>query len=168
MTVAIRKGDATDLDAFVELLCMVRDSMPVKAWFYVDSKEEIRCQMDAGIMHMWVAVDGERIVAAFDLLVPGLRKINYGYDLGLSEKELLQVVHMDSVAVHPDYRGQGLQEKLMQTAEKWLQGKNKHILLCTVHPDNRFSLNNVQKLGYRIQKKTGIYGSVRYILRKDI
>lgn len=168
MAVEIRKGSRSDLDAFVELLYTVRESMPVKEWFYLDSKDEFWQQMEEGIMELWLAMDGDKVVGAFDLLVPGMREINYGYELGFSEQELLQVVNMDSAAVHPDYQGQGIQRRLLLTAESWLKEQGSRILLCTVHPENRFSLQNALKIGYTIQKEVPIYGSVRYILRKDI
>ena len=168
MTTEIRKGTAGDLDAFVNLLYTVRENMPVKEWFYLDSPEEYRQQMEAGIMELWLAVDGETVAGAFDLLVPGLRDFNYGYELGFSEEELLSVVNMDSAAVHPHYQGQGIQRKLLLAAEDWLKAQGSRILLCTIHPENRFSLQNALKIGYQIQKQVDIYGSVRYILRKDI
>ena len=168
MEITIRKGTASDIDGFVDLLHRVHAAMTEKEWFYIDSPEEIRQQMESGIMELWLAMDGDRVVGAFDLLVPGLRDCNYGYELGFSEEELRKVVNMDSAAVDPDYRGLGLQLKLLNVAEAWLKEQGSRILLCTVHPDNRFSLQNVQSLGYGIQKKVAIYGSVRYVLRKNI
>ena len=94
-----------------------------------------------------------------------MEKFNLGYDLNFSAEDLMRVVHMDTAAVHPDYRGQKLQHRMMLHAEKELAGK---ILLCTIHPDNRYSLNNVLKQGYTIEKKLEKYGSIRYLLRKDL
>ena len=168
MSIVIRKGHQSDTEKFICLLQNVRESMEHKAWFYLDPPEDVRDMMENGTMELWVAEDGERLVAAFDILRPGLQEFNYGYDLGFSEKELMQVINMDSAAVHPDYRGQGLQRKLIQTAESAIQGEGKRLLLCTVHPDNRFSLQNVLNQGYTVQKKLAKYGSVRYIRRKDI
>jgi len=168
MSVTIKKGTSSDVGALVDLLCAVRETMPVKEWFYVDTPEEFCHQMDEGIMELWLATDEDRIVGAFDLLVPGLREINYGYALGFTKEELLRVVNMDSVAVDPEYQGQGIQRKLLQTAEDWLKEQGNRILLCTIHPDNCYSLQNGLKLGYEIQKQLPVYGSVRYILRKDI
>ena len=168
MSIEIRKGTSADLDAYAELLYNVHKNMSNKEWFYLDSREELQQQMDEGIMELWLAVDGEMVVGAFDLLVPGLRPINYGYALGFTKEELLQAVNMDSAAVHPDYRGRGIQRKLLQMAEVWLKEQGKRILLCTVHPENTYSLGNVRNLGYTVQKKIPIYGSVRYVLRKDI
>ena len=75
---------------------------------------------------------------------------------------------MDTAAVHRDYRGLGLQRQLVQIAEQTLIGQGRRILLTTVHPDNHYSLHNMQKQGYQIQKRVSKYGSERYILRKDI
>lgn len=167
MPLEIRKGTIADIPAHIALLREVREAMTHKEWFFLDTPEEVHQMMADGIMELWVAMDGNRLAGVFDILTPGLADFNYGYDLGLSEEELLRVIHMDTAAVHPDYRGLGLQRKLIATAEAEIAGRGANILLCTVHPENRFSLNNVLKQGYAIQKQLPKYGSVRYILRKD-
>jgi len=168
MKLTIRKGGAGDLERFISLLEEVRAGMEHQEWFYLDPPDFVREAMEQGSMELWVAMDGDTMAAALDILRPGMESYNYGFDLGLSEEELLRVVNMDSAAVHPDYRGQGLQARLIQCAEEQLKQEGNRILLCTVHPDNRFSLQNVQNQGYVIQKKLAKYGSVRYLLRKDI
>lgn len=168
MNIEIRKGDRNDTENFIKLLYDVQAAMPHKEWFYLDPPEEIREMMADGTMRLWVAMDGERLAGAFDILIPGLDEYNYGYDLGFGEEELLRVINMDTAAVHPDYRGQGLQKRLMQAAEKEICRMGQRILLCTVHPDNQFSLQNVLKQGYAVQKREEKYGSIRYVLRKDL
>ena len=168
MSMVIRKGSGRDTDNLIRLLQQVRESMEHKEWFYLDPPENVQKMMENGAMQLWVAMDGARLAAAFTMIIPGQEEDNYGYDLGFSEEQLLKVINMDTAAVHPDYRGQGLQKKLMQTAEAEIAKEGERILLCTVHPENRFSLQNVLSQGYTIQKKLEKYGSVRYILRKDI
>ena len=168
MELCFRKGTAADTENFIQFLEEVKEAMPQQDWFYLDPSDTVREMMADGTMELWVAMDGDRIAAAFDILHPGLASFNYGYDLQLTEEELLQVVHMDTSAVHRDYRGMGLQRKMAQTAEEALSGQGRRILLCTVHPENRYSLNNMLQQGYTVQKRVNKYGSERFVLRKNI
>lgn len=166
--IIIRRGTREDTESFIRLLSEVRQGMTHKEWFYLDAPEEVREMMENGTMQLWVAMDGDRLAGAFDALVPGLEAYNYGYQLGFSAEELLRVVNMDTAAVHPDYRGQHLQRQLLQAAEEALSGTGKKHLLCTIHPENIYSLQNALAQGYTIQKILPMYGSIRHILRKDI
>lgn len=168
MDITIRKGTMADADAFIRLLHDVKNTMANQEWFFLDPDGEIRDMMRSGKMQLWVAEDGERIAGAFDLIYPGLDTYNYGYDLDFEEEQLLRVIQMDTAAVHPDYRGLGLQKRLMKEAEQEILRKPRRILLCTIHPDNKYSLQNVLKQGYTIEKRIAKYGSVRYVLRKDL
>ena len=165
MEIQIRKIGMEELDKYLEFSHIVKDMMTQDDWFFLDPDEEVREMMEYDRVSIWLAEDGDRIAAVFCIVYPGMEDFNIGYDLGFTEGDLKRVVHMDTAAVHPDYRGQGLQNRMMRHAEAELKGK---ILLCTIHPDNCYSLNNVLKLGYTIEKKTERYDSVRYILRKDL
>jgi len=168
MEILIRKGKTEDTEAFIRLLQEVREGMDHKEWFYLDPPDFVREAMKNGKMQLWVAMDGDRLVGAFNLLVPGQEDYNYGYDLGFSQEQLLQVVNMDTAAVHPQYRGRKLQQRLLEEAEKEVRSWGNRILLCTIHPENRYSLNNALNLGYTVQKVLRKYDSVRCLLRKDI
>ena len=165
MDIQIRKIGREEVHKYLEFLHEVKAMMEQDEWFFLDPDEEVYELMDQGAMGIWLAEDKDQIAAVFCVVYPGRREFNLGYDLGFSEDELSSVVHMDTAAVHPNYRGHGLQQRMMLHAEQELAGK---ILMCTIHPDNRYSLNNVLKQGYSIEKKTEKYGSVRYILRKDL
>lgn len=164
----IRKGTPADTERFLTLLQLVRACMVQKEWFYMDPPEDVRKMIEDGTMEFWVAMEDNCLAGAFSIIYPGLTEMNYGYDLDFSEEDLLRVVNMDTAAVHPDFRGRGLQKRLMQTAEQAISETGHKILLCTVHPDNRYSLQNVCNQGYVIQKRLEKYGSVRYVLRKDL
>lgn len=168
MELKFRKGTLEDVERFTAFLEEVKAEMTQQEWFYLDPPDTVREMLADGTMELWVAMDDNRMAAAFDILHPGLASFNNGYDLGLTEEELTHVVHMDTSAVQKNYRGMGLQRKMVQTAETALTGQGRKILLCTVHPDNCYSLNNMLKQGYTIQKRVAKYGSERLVLRKDI
>lgn len=168
MNLTFHKGIYEDTQLLIPFLEEIKAEMQEQDWFYLDSPDVIREMMTDGTMELWLTTDDTRLAAIFTILHPGLQSHNYGYDLDLSEEELQLVIHMDTAAVHRDYRGLGLQGKMVQMAEKELSGKGRKILLSTVHPENRFSLNNMLRLGYEIQKRVNKYGSERYILRKEI
>lgn len=168
MEITIRKGSLSDTEEFVALLQEVWQGMPHKEWLYLDPPEEVRQMMAEGTMELWVAMDGARMAAAFGILHPGFASCNYGYDLEFSESDLLRVINMDTVAVRQPYRGMGLHNRLMQVIEQEIARRGPGILLCTVHPDNHFSLHNFLAYGYSIKRKLDKYGSVRYVLRKDL
>ena len=164
LEIQIRKGGLSELEDFIRLTHDIQDAMAKTEWFAIDPDEETRELAYAGDLRFWVAEAEGRMAGVFSIICPGLRDFNLGYELGLTEQELERVIHMDTAAVHPDFRGHGLQRRLIGAAEPELRGK---ILLCTIHPDNIFSLQNMQKLGYTIEKKVARYGSIRYILRKN-
>lgn len=168
MKMSFRKGSVSDTETLIRFLNEIKNHMPQKQWFYVDPPELLRAMMLDGTMELWLAENQNEVAALFTILYPGLAEYNYGYDLNFSKSELLHVVHMDTAAVHPDYRGMGLQKKMMDLAERELSEKGNKILLTTVHPDNHYSLRNMLSLGYEIQARVRKYGSERYVLRKDI
>ena len=168
MNITIRKGSIADTESMLQLLHKVKDGMEEQAWFFLDPDEEIRSMMESGAMQLWLAEDEGRLAAIFDYIIPGLNSYNYGYDLNFSEEDLLRVVQMDTAAVDPAYRGLKLQKTLMQRAEQEIRQVPGRILLSTIHPDNSYSLNNLLAQSYSIEKKVAKYGSVRYVLRKDL
>ena len=168
MKLEFRQGTPADTEALICFLTDIKKGMKQQNWFYLDPPDVTREMMANGSMQLWLALEGERIAAICSILYPALEECNYGHALGMAEEDLLQVVQIDTVAVYPDYRGMGLQRLLVCTAENALGGHGEKILLSTVHPDNQYSLNNMLKLGYKIQRRINLYGSERFVLRKNI
>ena len=69
----------------------------------------------------------------------------------LSEQKA-QTVIMDSAVVFKKFRGNGLQGKMLAFCLDYLKGKGYHYYMCTIHPDNQYSLHNMQGGGFEIVK----------------
>lgn len=55
--------------------------------------------------------------------------------------------------VHPKYRGQGLQQKLIRARVDFLQSKKVNKANVWVRPENTYSLNNLIEQGFRFVKE---------------
>ncbi|MCM1320888.1 MAG: GNAT family N-acetyltransferase [Bacteroides sp.] len=89
---------------------------------------------------------------------------NYGYDLNLSEQDLLQCVNFELAVVHPEWRGNGLQKMLLERCLDYQRRRGFSIAAAVTAPDNIFSRRNIESLGFsefcRKEKYGGYYRSV--------
>lgn len=117
------------------------------------------------------SADTREEIAGFLMVdFPGIDAHNLGTYLSMSDAQLAKVAHMDSVVILPKYRGNGLQHKLMETAERIIKKETDYrILLATVHPENVYSLRNATDRGFRAAKEVTAYGTYqRYVMIKEI
>lgn len=136
--------------------------------FYFDDYDFYKHHLDKGGKILGCYVN-DTLIAYGVLIFPGFDDDNLGYDFKLEKDELLKVAHLDSVAVHPDYRGNKLQYKLFSLLEKISIEKGYKYLCSTVSPTNKFSLNNLLKLGLEIKIEKEKYdGKNRLILYKAL
>lgn len=108
--------------------------------------------------------------AAFLLVrFPGSEKDNLGRSLNLTPSQLLQVAHMETVVVSKAYIGHGLQRALLCEGERRAAAMGFRYLMATVHPDNLYSLNNFERLGYKKIELAVKYGGLpRWIMGKTV
>lgn len=166
---ALRLAEKQDIDGIFYVMEQVRDTIANQEWFVADDRDYIRRHIDgnAGFTVVAGTKDG-RIAAFFTIDYPGTRADNLGYDIGLPAEECLRTAHMDTVGVLPEYRGNHLMARLLELAETVLSKTGYRHLMCTIHPDNRYSLDNMKSHGYEIMATKEKYGGfMRHILYKQ-
>lgn len=167
----LKKAAASEYEAVVQLIQTVVKEMPNKAWFAADGADHTRMMLSLGEGTAYVAhcLETDEIAGVFLTVVPGDSPENLGNDIGLNENLHPLVVHMDVACVLPKYRGYGLQKKLMLHAEEIMKAKGYRYFCCTIHPENKYSLNSATALGYEIQTICEKYGGyLRAVLMKEI
>ena len=174
MEFIFEKAIPEDTEHLASLVKEVWKTITHKEWFALYPQETRHYIND--LFHtqkgcIWKALDNSsgQIAGMFIATYPGIASDNLGYDIEFPEFRLFQVAHMDTVIVRPHHRGYGLQQRLTLLAEQELQSEGFRYFMCTIHPDNIFSINNMRKCGYKIVKKVFKYGGLpRFILLKTI
>jgi len=179
------------IDISIQKIKEIWAKMPTPEWFAMDSDEEIRDYFTSGKSWLYVAkekmsedsidladsefhnderdFDCPEFAGLFTTIFPGTGPENLGRDLGFSDEDLMKSAHMETVVIAPKYRGHHLQARLMAKAEEDLNAAGYKHLLCTIHPENPYSMNNALSLGYKVEKLVEKYGGLpRNILLKEI
>jgi len=112
---------------------------------------------------------GDTLAAYAVLDFPGLADDNFGRRIGVPENELLRSAVLDACVVHPNFRGHGLQSRLCALREKHALRFGCLHLYASVHPENTYSLSNMQSIGMNVVltvEKSG--GRLRNIVYKKL
>lgn len=167
MDFRIRQASLNDIDGIMEIMEEARCNTEHPEWFVADDAEFVKAHLeDKGFVIVAETPDG-RIAGFFLVKEPELEE-NLGTYLGFTKDQLARVAVMDSAAVGSRFRGHGLQGKMLEAAEAVLDKERFSYLMCTIHPDNRYSLHNMCSHGYEVKMKTKCYGGLeRYILLKE-
>src|SRR5690625_3056081 len=145
--------------------------MPNKKYLSKLSKEEYEYIL-AGqglILGTFVAED---LIAIRALLIPKLEDPEHlGYEVGLSQDQFSNLIYQEISLVHPDYRGNRLQQLLARLIMEQLdeQFPNVRYISCTVAPFNIPSLLDKFRQDMYIKSLKVIYDhQLRYIFFKDL
>lgn len=169
--IEIFQAGRESLEEAVRLVRNTAEKMKEKSWFVAESLEEFDRWMRKNQGWLYVARDRSsgQLAGMFFVVLPGMEEENLGYDIGMQGRQLYECAIMDTVVVLPEYRGMHLQYEMMQTAERKLHKEGYRYLLCTVHPENKFSRENVKRQGYKkILTKEKYGGFLRDIWMKEL
>lgn len=166
-------------DSIDEMICLqqnIYDGLPNKDVLAIDQPEEIIKAIKSGGFIIGVHNSSHQLIAYRYIAIPQIEKNNMGYDLHLPYNEMTKVAHLETTIVHPDYRGNGIQSKTLQSAFPILKEKGIQHVICTVSPFNLFSLMNIMKNGLKIKVLAKKYGHSldgsdglwRFILHKNL
>lgn len=171
MKFIFKEATKNDIVALSQLIREVWENLEHKEWFALyDDNNYIHELLESRKGSAWKAIDPTtgHMAGLYIITYPGTDPDNLGIDIGLPEPELSRVAHMDAIVVHPLYRGQGLQQQLTLFAEQELVDNGSRYFMCTIHPDNIYSKNNMERCGYKVMKQVVKYGGLpRLILFKQ-
>ena len=171
-TFTIRLAGPEDAVKVHDIMAKAYESLSDKSFFICDDLpyvENIINNPQEGFALLCMADDKP----AGTLLVrfPGFREDNLGRDLSLGEDKLMNVVHMESAAVLPEFRGNGIQKKLLFYGKDYLAEHFPDIryIAATVTPLNMPSRKSFKAAGFKdMLTKEKYNGYMRIILLNNM
>lgn len=163
----LRLADSSDVAEIYNMMKTVYDGLENKELFVCDDMEFVKLHIqEKGFIVVACEENGD-MAGCFIFRYPGLDEDNLGRDIGLEDSCLTKVVHMESAAVMPKFRGLRLQYKMLKFGEDCIDKEKYRYFLATVSPDNPASAKTLEKAGFEniiTKKKYG--GLLRMIYCK--
>ncbi|MDD5092258.1 MAG: GNAT family N-acetyltransferase [Candidatus Wallbacteria bacterium] len=155
------------LDRFLALQTEVAGPVPDHSVFHPDTPDELAA---------WLSVPGAAFAALYDDLLAGYTIASFpveksghpGLDIGIPEAEFSSCLVIETSIVHPDFRGRGLQQRMIKDLiESWIQKGVSHVFsYCS--PKNPASLKSLLRCGLGIRKTVLKFGGFeRCLLHMD-
>ena len=165
-----KKATTNDSHLISETMKRIHKNMENKDLYVIDSEEFIRESIDGIHGFGLLAIENDILAGYFIVRFPAFdEKEHLGDYIGLDTEQKKLSVYMDSAAVLPEFRGQGLQNRMLTECENLLAETIYKHALSTISPHNTASLRSLIKNGYKVVKTAKLYeGLERNILYKEL
>ena len=149
-----------ELETVLNFQKEIIDNMPNKDWFVPLTKEEFLTPIN-GRDNAYFFIHNQQIIGLLVLTcdIPDILK---EYKLPSDNYMLI-----DSVMVKDEYRGFGLQQQMLDFAYERAIKLGVDGLVASIHPDNRYSMDNFVKQKYELLHVLTIHGGKRNIMIKN-
>lgn len=165
--IILRRAYPSEAEIIADLMTEVHERLTDKSLFVCDNLDFIREHIQNSGMAV-AAFSEDRMIGCMLVRFPGGEEDNLGLDVGLTD-ELDRVAHMESSAVLPEYRGRGLQYRMIMFAESLIDKDRYDVFMSTVSPYNAASCRSFEKAGYSaVLTKEKYGGYLRRIYMKRL
>lgn len=163
----VRKAQYNDVPEIMNIINVTVENLPNKNMFYADTKEFVEEHIEEKGFSL-VATTEDKIAGYILVRFPKQDDDNLGKHVK-ENIDLNKVAHMESTAVLPEFRNNGIQKLLLQKAEENLKETDYCYYMGTVDPNNEYSLRTLVGRKYNIIDTVEKYGGLRRnIMYKEI
>lgn len=124
-------------------------------------------QIGGGIAGVMVLYSGKQAIALDSNLVQWLRS-KTSEQIDIPPEAHSDEFYIDTVCVHPDFRGQGMGTLLLEHAEKIAQEAGFDKLTLNVEEEKEAAIRLYERIGYRVTEPWTIYGGVFHHMVKRL
>lgn len=163
----IRQATSEDAQEIYRVMQTVHNRLADKSIYVCDSWEDVKAMLTGNGFGVVALNKKQKIVGCLLCKYPGDSQENLGRDIRLPEPELAKVVHAEAAVVLEEYRGNSLQSKMLQLAERIIDKEKYRFLLATVSPENPASFKTLEQNGFKhIVTKEKYGGLIRRVYHK--
>ena len=162
------------VDEVVKLQQLVKDDLNNPETYVMDSKEFLLNEILPQGKGFMIGVFSEgSLIALRTISFPAPdSEYNLAAELDIPKNELNKVAVLEATIVHPDYRGNRLQRKMLGYTLPRLEEKGYIHVCSTISPYNYPSLSSVMSFGLTIRDlkiRGGVYGGkLRFLLARNL
>lgn len=159
--IKIKTATPAELNILMKFQSDIINKMEHKEFFTPLTEEEFLEPIN-GIGNVYMLFYHKEMIGLFVLNASPSKEIISEYNL----ENPTNIGIFDSIMIKEKYRGYGLQRQCISYLDKKAKKYNLKEIIATVHPDNKYSLNNFLKMKYQITNKLKIHNGTRYLIAK--
>lgn len=156
-------NDNVNLDEYIEFRELVKENMTNPEWLGDFTKEDLIYMLNNSSKIWMYFLNSEPVCSM--MIIPSNDKMINLCNLKVS-KEL--VVDYGPMMVNPKFVGNGLQYKMLQVLNDYCIKKGYKYVLGTIHPDNIFSIRNLEKDKFKMVVRKEFKRGLRNIYYKEL
>lgn len=155
--------DNINLDDYISFRESVKEHMEYPEWLGDFQKEDIKVLLNRN-SHLWIYYKEKEPVCSM-MLIPARKKDLETFEIQKSEQE---VTDYGPMFVNPSYRGNSLQYQMLQELDIISKDYGYQYAASTVHPDNIYSIRNLEKDGFHCIGRKELKRGPRNIYLKEL
>lgn len=152
-----------NIDDYIEFREYVKNNMKYPDWLGDFSKDDLIYMLNNN-SKIWIYyLNGDPVCSM--MLIPSDEKSLSKFELDLNYED---VIDYGPMFVNPEYVGNGLQYQMLKKLDTYCGNLKYKYAISTVHPENVYSINNLTKDYFKLEKTKKFKRGLRNIYLKEL
>ena len=152
-----------NIDQYIKFREQVKETMNYPEWLGDFTREDIELLLQEN-SKIWVYYSKEIPICSM-MIIPATKKSLIKFELNYKVQE---VIDYGPMFVNPNYIGNNLQYQMLRELDEISRKKGYRYAVVTVHPDNMYSIRNLEKDKFKLINTKNFERGTRNIYLKEL
>lgn len=152
-----------NIDQYIKFREQVKETMNNPEWLGDFTREDIELLLQEN-SKIWVYYSKEIPICSM-MIIPATKKSLIKFELNFKVQE---VIDYGPMFVNPNYIGNNLQYQMLRELDEISRKKGYRYAVVTVHPDNMYSIRNLEKDKFKLINTKNFERGTRNIYLKEL